>query len=426
MTVDAKTGLHIAIIGGGITGVILALALEKRGVSYTMYERAPAFTETGAGIGFSPNAERALKVVDPRVYEVYKKVASSTDYEDYFTWVNGKEDNEIVARLLIGIDEFQGGRRSDFLHAWSALIPGARVKFGKEIETMLQKDDGKVALKFRDGGAIGCDGIRSRVRQLILGEANPASYPRYTGKFCYRALIPMDKAKQVLGENRTTNRFMYNGPNAHALTYSVAGGALLNALFVATDPNPWSYERHTAPGTKEEVLELYGEWHPSISGLASLLPEKLEKWAIFDMYDHPAPFYNLGAVAIAGDAAHGSGPHLGSGAGFGIEDGLVLASILKAADEELGSSGASRRSKQQISHDALATYNTIRFDRAQWLPGATREAGELFQWRDKEVGKNHKQFLERVSVLYHTIWDNDIDKMVESAVGAFKTTAPEP
>ncbi|KAI3318830.1 hypothetical protein HD806DRAFT_511100 [Xylariaceae sp. AK1471] len=426
MTVDSNSHIHIAIIGGGITGVVLALGLEKRGISYTLYERAPAFTEIGAGIGFSPNAERALKVVDPKVYEVYKRVASSSDgEEEYFQWVDGYSTNEVVAKIFIGIDEFQGGRRSEFLEAWSGLIPSGKVRFGKEIDEIVQKEDGRVALKFKDESlgeadiVIGCDGIRSRVRQLILGEANPAAYPRYTQKFCFRALVPMGKAREVLGEKRTLTRFMYNGPDAHSITYPVAKGTLLNALFVITDPNPWPIERHTAPGTKHEVIQAYAHWHPTVRALIDLLPEKLDKWAIFDMCDHPAPYYNVGAVALAGDAAHAAGPHLGSGAGFGIEDGLVLASVLKAADEEVGAP-RSEKSKMQICHDALAAYNTVRYERDQWLPVATRESVELFQWRDKEVGSDHEKFLPRVSRLYHTIWDNDIDEMVKTAELEFK------
>lgn len=143
--------IHVAIIGGGITGVILALGLQKRGVSYTLYERAPAFTEIGAGIGFSPNAERALKVVDPEVYRIYKQVASSTETEEYFQWIDGYKTNKVEARLLIGVDAFQGGRRSDFLEAWSGLIAKDNVKFSKEITSLSERGDGKVSLGFKDG-----------------------------------------------------------------------------------------------------------------------------------------------------------------------------------------------------------------------------------------------------------------------------------
>ncbi|KAI1634616.1 hypothetical protein F4809DRAFT_651714 [Biscogniauxia mediterranea] len=423
-----STHIHVAIVGGGITGVMLALALEKRRVDYALYERAPAFTEIGAGIGFSPNAERALKVIDPQVYSVYKQVASTSDQEDYFTWVDGHETNEIVARLLIGIDAFQGGRRSDFLEAWSKLIPSEKASFGKDAASIFQQASGKVLLSFKDGTSteadvvIGCDGIHSRVRQLILGEANPASYPSYTHKYCFRALVPMDRAREALGEARTVQRFMYNGPDAHCIIYPVAMGKLLNVLLVISDPNPWrAGDRHTARGDRQEAAAAYADWHPHVRAIVDLLPEQLDKWAIFDMFEHPAPYYNAGSVAVAGDAAHASGPHLGSGAGFGIEDALVLATVLEAADQGLASrrGKTGERSQAEACRRALAAYNEVRFDRAQWLAGATREAAALFQWQDKEVGSDHAKFQSRIHRLFHTIWDNDIDEMVSDAIRVY-------
>ncbi|KAI1343529.1 hypothetical protein F5Y15DRAFT_412313 [Xylariaceae sp. FL0016] len=421
--------IRVAIVGGGITGVILALGLEKRGVDYTLFERAPEFTEIGAGIGFSPNAERALKVVDPNVYSKYKEVASSNDQEDYFTWVDGSQTNEIISRLLIGIDAFQGGRRSDFLEAWSELIPENKVKFGKELETLVQHEDGRVTLKLKDGSSevfdvvVGCDGIKSRVRQLVLGEANPASYPRYTNKFCFRALVDMEAAQAAIGEERTLNRYMYNGPDAHSIIYPVAMGALLNVLLVISDPHPWKAEegRHTAPGSKQEAIDAFAKWHPHFRAIVDLLPDELDKWAIFDMYDYPAPYYNVGSVAVAGDAAHASSPHLGSGAGFGIEDALVMATVLEAADGQLA--GSSKKGKADLCRDALVAFNNVRYERDQWLPGASREASELFQWQDAEVGSDAEKFGPRISKLFHTIWDNDIEEMVKGAVEEFKTIA---
>lgn len=146
-----KSCIHVAIIGGGITGVILALGLQKRGVDYTLHERASAFTEIGAGIGFSPNAERALQVVDPEIYRAYKRVTSTSDAEEYFQWIDGYKTNEVAARLLIGVDAFQGGRRYDFLEEWSKLIDGDKVKFGKDLVSVDHKSDGRVSLQFKDG-----------------------------------------------------------------------------------------------------------------------------------------------------------------------------------------------------------------------------------------------------------------------------------
>ncbi|KAI2627162.1 hypothetical protein GGS21DRAFT_256350 [Xylaria nigripes] len=426
MATDRNAPMHVAIIGGGITGVILALALEKRGLSYTIYERAAAFTEIGAGMGFSPNAERAMKVIDPEVHKVYKQVASSSgDEEEVFRWVDGYKTNQIIARLAIGVDAFQGGRRSDFLDAWSRLIPTHRHRFSKEFQSLVQREDGKVVMTFRDGSldeadiVIGCDGIHSRMRQVLLGEANPASYAGYTKKFCFRALLPIDQARGVLGDERAMRRHFYNGPGAHMIMYPVANETLLNVLCVVSDPNPWSSDRHTAPGTRQELIDIFADWHPICRALTELMPEKLDKWAIFDMDEYPAPYYNVGAVALAGDAAHASGPHLGAGAGFGIEDGLVLATVLKAADEEIRMQ-RSGKSKVQVCRDALVAYNAIRFDRAQWLPGATREAVALFEWEDEEVVNDHEKFLPKIHRLFHQIWDNDIDEMVKATVSEFE------
>ncbi|KAI0172964.1 FAD/NAD(P)-binding domain-containing protein [Hypoxylon sp. FL1284] len=423
--------IHVAIIGGGITGVILALSLQKRGVPFTLYERASAFTEIGAGIGFSPNAERALKVVDPEVYRVYKQVTPPIDYEEYFQWVDGYRTNEVAARLLIGVDAFQGGRRSDFLEAWSRLINMDHVKFSKDLISAAQLDNGKVSLGFKDETVeeadivIGCDGVNSRVRRIILGESNPASYPSYTKKYCYRAVVPMDEARKVMGEGRTTvggksmTRFMYNGPSAHCMTYPVAKGRYLNMLFVLSDPNPWHTEdgKHTAPGTKEDLVRGYAGWHPQVQAMTDLMPDQLQKWAIFDLYENRVPYYHSGSIAIAGDAAHASGPHLGSGAGFGIEDALVLASLLQEANTR--ASGQDEKTKVDLCRDALVVYNSVRWDRTQWLIGATRQACALFHWQDEAVGSDFDKFLPEITQSFHKIWHNDIDAMVEGALTEF-------
>lgn len=235
----------------------------------------------------------------------------------------------------------------------------------------------------------------------------------------------MDRARAVLGAERTKtgdnsmNRFMYNGPGAHSITYPVAKDQFLNVLLVISDPDPWRTEdgKHTAPGTKADAVRAFAEWHPEVRAIMDLLPEKLQKWAIFDLFENRVPHYHAGSVAIAGDAAHAAGPHLGSGAGFGIEDALVLASILEAADGKV--KGKNQKAKVDLCHAALETYNSVRYDRTQWLIGATRDACSLFHWQDEKVGKDFDKFLPEISRIFHQIWDNNIDQMVEGAVKEF-------
>lgn len=56
---------------------------------------------------------------------------------------------------------------------------------------------------------VGCDGIKSVVRRIIVGEDHPSARPQYSHKYAYRGLIPMDKAVEALGEERAGNACMY-------------------------------------------------------------------------------------------------------------------------------------------------------------------------------------------------------------------------
>jgi salicylate hydroxylase len=143
--------LHVAIIGGGITGINLALGLQARNIRFTIFERATGFREIGAGLGFSPNAERAMTALDPAVLAAYKRVANPNG-EDYFQWVDGcSTTNELIYKLFVGKDGFQGCRRSDYLEEVSKLVEQNSVKFGKEVKSLDEQASGKIRLEFVDG-----------------------------------------------------------------------------------------------------------------------------------------------------------------------------------------------------------------------------------------------------------------------------------
>ncbi|KAI0134689.1 hypothetical protein BJ170DRAFT_212217 [Xylariales sp. AK1849] len=428
-----KSRLHVAIVGGGITGVTLALGLQARGISFTIYERASCLKEIGAGVGFSPNAEATLRAMDPRVHAAYKRVATPNG-EDYFQWVDGHRSDEIIYKLYLGQQGFQGCRRSDFLDELVKMIPRDRVHFGKQVEGVEQQEEEgnrRVRLKLGDGSVeeadvvVGCDGIRSRVRQLLLGEDNPASCPSYTNQFCFRALVPMNEARKNLSAHRTSTRFMYNGPDAHIITYPVSMGDWLNVLLVIADANPWATEdgKHTTRGRKEEALDAFKDWHPTARAIVDLLPEEMDKWAIFDMLEHPAPFYSRGTACIAGDAAHAVGPHLGAGAGFGMEDALALSELLEAVARDLEC--GSGRSGAEMCRVALKVYHDVRYERTQWLAGRTREACDLFQGRQKGVGSDVEKFGEEITWRFHKIWEFDVAGMIKEALEQYEGISKE-
>jgi salicylate hydroxylase len=89
-------------------------------------------------------------------------------------------------------------------------------------------------LHFADGSTaqhdavLGCDGIKSRTRSLVLGDSD-ATAAVFSGKYAYRGLISMAKAVEIMGNDEVpkTNQ-MYVGYHGHVLTFPIANGTMFN------------------------------------------------------------------------------------------------------------------------------------------------------------------------------------------------------
>lgn len=228
----------------------------------------------------------------------------------------------------------------------------------------------------------------------------------------------MDQASAKLGDKMVSTRYMYNGPGGHIITYPVANDTFLNILAVVSDPNEWvsSDGRHTGRATKSEAVRSFEDWEPSVRAIVELLPNKMDKWAIFDMLENPVPQYHDGGkVCLAGDAAHAVGPHLGAGAGFGIEDACLLADLLKAVQEEQTNGVPSSQSLEA----AFAVFSDVRHDRTQWLVRETRNTVDLFQWKDPLASKDPDIFGKEITRRFHTIWYYDMERMLQEGRSKF-------
>jgi salicylate hydroxylase len=219
----------IAIVGGGIAGLTLAIALHQRQVPVTIYEQAPAFGEIGAGVSFSPNAVQAMKVCHEGIYEAFEDVCTRNlwpekkkvwfDYldgfnEDTHTDGEGKGKQKIAFTISNSLGQ-NGVHRAHFLEAMVKLMPKNIARFGKRLSDVTESSGGKMVMSFEDGSTaeadaiIGCDGIKSRVRQIMFGADHPSAKPSYTHKYAYRGLVPMEKAIEAVGEEQAQNACMY-------------------------------------------------------------------------------------------------------------------------------------------------------------------------------------------------------------------------
>lgn len=251
------------------------------------------------------------------------------------------------------------------------------------------------------------------MKQLILGEVKPESHPSYTHKYAFRGLVPMEKAKAVLGNEKTETRHMYLGPDGHALTFPVAGGKLLNVVAFTTDPEEWPYpDKFTMPADKSDAVKAFARFNPIVRSIIDLLPDQLDKWAVFDTFDHPPSTYFSGRICLAGDSAHAAAPYHGAGAGFAIEDSAVLAHQLAAVQ---GLVTTTQVDSSALLRATFRAYNKVRLARAQWLVDTSRFVGRMYEWQDPVVGNDLEKVAQEIDWRSKRIWYYDIDDMVKEA-----------
>lgn len=103
---SASPKIRVAIAGGGISGLCLAIGLLKCPLlDVQVYEGAKAFADIGAGLALHGNAIRAMEMIGPEVKQAYfdsARLIGEDENEELATEVlvaQGKHANEQVAFL---------------------------------------------------------------------------------------------------------------------------------------------------------------------------------------------------------------------------------------------------------------------------------------------------------------------------------------
>lgn len=202
---------------------------------------------------------------------------------------------------------------------------------------------------------------------------------------------------------------LWTGRGANIVTYPVSNNKYFNvAAFVRDKKGNWpDYSKQTVQASKTEILDAFAGFNPMIRRLMEILPDEQNRWGMFDTLDYPLDSYASGCVAVAGDAAHGSTPHHGMGAGMGVEDAFVLATVLELAKKKLSSGAATPTSRRIALSRAFETFDTMRRERSQRLVASSRRQGQLNKWEVPDI-HNSDDFVrdtaERSSRFYSYGW----------------------
>ena len=362
----------IAIIGGGIGGLVTAIALRKKGFSPVVYEQAPEIKPVGAGILLSINSMSALAnigVADTVIKNgcsIYSFAIQNTSGGNLST-----THFESLSRKF-GFHSV-GIARSVLHDVLIKSLPSEYIRLGHEFDSVSQRE-GKAQIIFKNKKAIeadiviGTDGLRSRVRQSVLGDFSL----RYSGQTGWRGLaeLPNIKLDGFFETWGIGNRFGIV-PVSENHVYWYAG---INAPAKSIEKN--------GEKAKTRLLKLFGDWHTPIKKVIELTdPNGIIQADIFD--SEPAERWFNGSVVMLGDAIHSTTPNLGQGAGIAIESALVLAQCIE---------------KNHDLQDAFASYQSLRKKRTAWVTHQSHMFGKLAQMESPIICRI-RNFLLKTSTL---------------------------
>jgi len=317
----------IAIVGGGIGGLVAALALARRGIDVDVYEQAAELSEIGAGVQISANGTRVLHSLGLKtalqtvqVLPAGREIRLWNSGQRWKLFDLGLESVERYGFPYITIH--RGDLHGVIAQALLRERPGS-IHLNSRCVGLQQTPD-RVALQFESGETvnaklvIGADGVRSVVRAELFG----APRPQFCGIVAWRSVVAMDVVPASISRTIGTN---WVGPGGHVVHYPVRAGKLLNFAGMCERAD-WTVEGWNVRGTTEEVLNDFRGWHEDVLSLISNIDVPY-KWALALRPSMEA--WSKGRCTLLGDACHPMVPFLAQGVNMALEDGLVLARCLE-------------------------------------------------------------------------------------------------
>lgn len=305
-------GTEIVVLGAGIGGLAVAVALAQRGAKVRVLEQAPAIREVGAGIQVSPNGWAVLRALG---------IGPVGDPSAAVALHDGASGRAVLRMALP--EGFWLVHRADLIGALAeaARAAGVEILLGAQV-TGVDADGPQAVVQMADGArtrhdiVIGADGLHARTRTAVLGDIAPF----FTHQVAWRALIP--------GQGEAAQARVFMGPGRHLVTYPLRAGRLTNIVAVE-EREDWAEEGWHHTDDPANLRAAFADFGAPVRKMLAQV-EEVHVWGLFR--HEVAARWSRGGVVLLGDAAHPTLPFLAQGAVMALEDAWVLAEALATQD----------------------------------------------------------------------------------------------
>ena len=372
--------MRVLVVGGGIAGLTFTALLQQRGFKPTLVERIPEYGSVGYVIVLWPSGSRILKGLG-----VYKDII---DVGLQFTTYNVSDEQGqmLHAYSVKDVTDKYGPMlstyRPDLINVIKKAVDPDSIRMNTTVDKIEQTND-EVHVTFNDGTqdtfdlVVGCDGVRSKTRQLVFGDV-PLTYSGMNGWSFW--VKPNIAKTNEIAEYWGTGKFFGIWPTKGRLSVftSVRQGI----------------------GDADPVETRIDRIQENIKDFGGLVPEILDGLddpkEIFHGYynDLKMKQWHKGRVVLVGDAAHAILPTAGGGVSMAMESAAVLADELCRADSK-------------YIEQAFEIYMSRRRARVEKIQDQSRMMGKFVFTNNRYVASARDFLMRFYSNKFHVrYWDS--------------------
>lgn len=345
--------MRVDIIGGGIGGLTMAIALQRKGIKAQVYEQADELKPVGAGIILANNAMQVFQKlgVDSKIVQNGNRIScmnitspnltklSSIDLKYFET----KYDCQNIAI-----------HRAVLQKILATELESNSLKLGYKLSKMEVVGNSNL-LRFENGKKInskitlGADGLNSTVRGFLF----PTTRIRNAFQVCWRGTVNHTLPEKFKNE----------------LNEAWGKGNRLGFVQIGSNEVYWyaskTFKKSASEHSVDKLPDFFSGYDHIIQSIISKTPiEKIHTATIADLA--PIKKWYKNNTCLIGDAAHATTPNMGQGACQAIEDAYILAECLSKFN----------------GNEAFSTFQKLRMLKVNSIINTSWRIGKIAHWKN--------------------------------------------